>query len=162
MSAHTSILDNILEPLSQSRVELLAAFKSVSDEYFNTSPVGTVQKDVFEDWSICEIVWYVGALDDVSRLRINDLAAGREARTGQTSRRPEHVSNVKVMLVWLNQSRAALLSSISRIAKNQLQGEPLLFKENLSQYEIILDEIIATENMSTRRVLDLVEMFRDE
>ena len=102
----------------------------------------------------------MGALDDVHRLQINDISAGREVRPSKISRRPTHVSNVGVMLVWVNQSRAALSSSISRMTKNQLQEEQLLFKENLSRCEMILSKIVANENMSTRRILELIEMFR--
>lgn len=160
MSSHTSGLDNALELLSRSRSDLLIALERVSDEYFNTSPVEEVTSDRFEYWSICEIAWYVGALDDVSRLQINDIGAGREVRPSEISRRPEHVSNVGVMLVWVNQSRAALSSSISRMTKNQLQEEQLLFKENLSRCEMILSKIVANETMSTRRILELIEMFR--
>lgn len=160
MSSHTSGLDNTLELLSRSRSDLLIALERVSDEYFNTSPIEEVTSDRFEYWSICEIAWYVGALDDVRRLQINDIGAGREVRPSEISRRPEHVSNVGVMLVWVNQSRAALSSSISRMTKNQLQEEQLLFKENLSRCEMILSKIVANETMSTRRILELIEMFR--
>jgi len=160
MSSHTSGLDNALESLSRSRSDLLIALETASDQYFNTSPVEEVTRDRLEYWSICEIAWYVGALDDVSRLQINDIGAGREVRPSEISRRPEHVSNIGVMLVWVNQSRAALSSSISRMTKNQLQEEQLLFKENLSRCEMILSKIVANENMSTRRILELIEMFR--
>jgi hypothetical protein len=160
MSSHTSGLDNALESLSRSRSDLLIALETASDQYFNTSPVEEVTRDRLEYWSICEIAWYVGALDDVSRLQINDIGAGREVRPSEISRRPEHVSNIGVMLVWVNQSRAALSSSISRMTKNQLQEEQLLFKENLSRCEMILSKIIANETMSTRRILELIEMFR--
>lgn len=160
MSSHTSVLDNVLESLSRSRSDLLIALETASDQYFNTSPVEEVTRDRLEYWSICEIAWYVGALDDVSRLQINDIGAGREVRPSEISRRPEHVSNIGVMLVWVNQSRAALSSSISRMTKNQLQKEQLLFKENSSTCEIILSKIVANETMSTRRILELIEMFR--
>jgi hypothetical protein len=160
MSSHTSGLDNALESLSRSRSDLLIALETASDQYFNTSPVEEVTRDRLEYWSICEIAWYVGALDDVSRLQINDIGAGREVRPSEISRRPEHVSNIGVMLVWVNQSRAALSSSISRMTKNQLQEEQLLFKENSSRCEMILSKIIANETMSTRRILELIEMFR--
>jgi hypothetical protein len=160
MSSHTSGLDNALESLSRSRSDLLIALETASDQYFNTSPVEEVTRDRLEYWSICEIAWYVGALDDVHRLQINDIGAGREVRPSQISRRPAHVSNVGVMLVWVNQSRAALSSSISRMTKNQLQEEQLLFKENSSRCEMILSKIIANETMSTRRILELIEMFR--
>ena len=160
MSSHTSGLDNALESLSRSRSDLLIALETASDQYFNTSPVEEVTRDRLEYWSICEIAWYVGALDDVSRLQINDIGAGREVRPSEISRRPEHVSNIGVMLVWVNQSRAALSSSISRMTKNQLQEEQLLFKENLSRCEMILSKIIANETMSTRRILEVIEMFR--
>jgi hypothetical protein len=160
MSSHTSGLDNALESLSRSRSDLLIALETASDQYFNTSPVEEVTRDRLEYWSICEIAWYVGALDDVSRLQINDIGAGREVRPSEISRRPEHVSNIGVMLVWVNQSRAALSSSISRMTKNQLQEEQLLFKENSSRCEMILRKIIANETMSTRRILELIEMFR--
>gem|GEM_PF-5378022 len=160
MSSHTSGLDKVVESLSRSRSDLLIALERVSDQYFNTSPLEEVRRDAFEYWSICEIAWYVGALDDVCRLRINDIDAGREVRLNEISRRPEHVSNVEVMLVWVNQSRAALSSSISRLTKNQLQEEQLLFRENLSRCEIILSEIAENETMSTRRIWELIEMFR--
>ena len=159
---HTSSLDNLLELLSQSRAQLLAAFESVSDQYFNTSLPGQGLKDNFENWSICEIAWYVGALEDVCRLRVNDVGAGREARSGEISQRPQHVNSLEVMLIWLSQSRAALRSSLSRMSINQLQDSPLLFKESLSQCEIILGEVLANEAMSTRRIWELVEMFGNE
>ena len=162
MSAHTSSLDNLLEPLSQSRAQLLAALESVSDQYFNTSLPGKDLKADFEYWSICDIAWYVGALDDVCRLRVNDIVSGREVRSGEISQRPQHVNSLEVILIWLSQSRAALCSSLSRSSINQLQDISLLFKESLSQCEIILGEVIANEAMSTRRIWELVEMFGNE
>ncbi|MSP21444.1 MAG: DinB family protein [Dehalococcoidia bacterium] len=122
----TADVEAPIADLAQSRAVLLAAIEGVSPEAFVRPPAGSVTtSDDLDDarWSVRDILWHIGLLDDWFRLLIDQTLGGRLLAPWQPRMRPEHLETPDFLRAWLTQTRGALLARAHRLSTTDLDTE---------------------------------------
>ncbi|MDA0301395.1 MAG: DinB family protein [Chloroflexi bacterium] len=117
-----SDIDQITQQLQDARAELLEALNGVTQAEFDHKPVRESDEDE-DHWSILEVLWHIGMVEDRFRRTIDQALDGRKVTTDSPRERPVHMTTPALLIEWIKQARRPTESLLRRLTDADLAVE---------------------------------------
>ncbi len=139
-------MDALVARLGAGRAELHASLQGASMATL-ARPFVTAGG---EESTLRELLWLAGALDDWTRLALDQGLGGRAIATRAPRPRPSYLETPELLRAWLDQTRGALLSRVRRVDGGDLE-RPLSLRDGSVATPRALLEFVADEDQRCAR-----------
>lgn len=141
-------VESPLEALASARAELFAALEGATQDDLRRTVVTTGGAES----TVLELLWLAGALDDWTRLAIDQGLGGRPVVPRAPRARPAYLETPDLLRAWLEQTRSALLARARWLDEDTLDAGITLPDAQRVSVRELLEHAAAADRLCTEQV----------
>lgn len=156
-----SDIERLRADLEAAREELLASLEGIPAGEFARVPEGDALEPGDRRWSIRDVLWHVGLVEDWTRLTIDQAIRERLPAPHAHRDRPALAETPEYLGEWLEQCRRPLLALLRRLPDDALDRVFALSDGDPRMVRTMLEHIVEHDREHAARIRALRGIRRD-
>ena len=113
-------IEQLRVELDGARAALLASFEGITQAAFERVPEAPADDPADQRWSVRDVLWHAGLLEDWVRRTVDAAVNGREVKLYAHRDRPAIATTPEYLGEWLEQCRRPMLALLRRLPDDAL------------------------------------------